>query len=373
MARGYDGQLLKPDDVAGRPEPATRDLADAVATPLDVRGWGWGERSRAWTAVTASVLLAAVTGACAGSWYANGDATLWLGVAAVLVTAAGAAVGALTARHGQQAPGAALLLLGGVLGVAAAWQVAPGGAARLAVVGLTVAAVLAILGLCTGLGRGGLTGAGSLALAVGAWELGLALTTPARTGVALGFVSVLVLGQLPRLALRGAGLTRLDDLHSGGTPVSRHQVAGALGATHRELAPATTVAAASAGAAGVLAVQTPGLWTVLAAVLLCGVLCSRARAYPLAVEVVALLAAGLAVGVRLVLLWATDGGAAAPALVVLGLLAVLPVALLAVRIPEPSLARLRRWLNRAESVAVVALIPVTLGAFGLYGLLFGAS
>lgn len=122
-----------------------------------------------------------------------------------------------------------------------------------------------------------------------------------------------------------------------------------------------------------LAVQAPGLWTVLAALLLCGVLCSRARAYPLAVEVVALLAAGLAVCVRLVLLWATDGGAPAPALAVLGLLAVLPVVLLAVRLPAPALARLRRGLNRAESVSVVALIPVTLGAFGLYDLLFGAS
>lgn len=33
MARGYDGQLLKPDDAADRPESATRDLADAVAAP----------------------------------------------------------------------------------------------------------------------------------------------------------------------------------------------------------------------------------------------------------------------------------------------------------------------------------------------------
>ncbi|MFG2097693.1 secretion protein snm4 [Streptomyces sp. NPDC048612] len=373
MARGNDGQLLKPEGAADRPDSAAGDLTDAVAAPLDVRGWGWGEHSRVWTAVTASVLLAAVTGVCAGRWYAHGGSAPWLGLAAVLVTAAGAAAGARAARLGRHAPGAALLLLGGVLGVAAAWQAFPDGAARLAAAGLTVAAVLALLGLRTGPVRGGLTGAASLALAVGAWELGLALTTPARTGVVLGFVSVLALGQLPRLALRTAGLTRLDDARSGGTPVSRHQVAGALGAGHRELVPATVVAAASAGAAGVLALQTPGLWTVLAALLLCGVLCSRARAYPLAVEVVALLAAGLAVCVRLVLLWGTDGGAPGLALFVLGLLAVLPVAVLTVRLPEPTRARLWRWLDLAESVSVVALIPVTLGALGLYGLLFGAS
>ncbi|UKY51007.1 secretion protein snm4 [Streptomyces inhibens] len=373
MARGYDGQLLKPDFAARQPDSAARDLIDALAGPLDVRGWGWGERSRTWTAVTASVLLAAVAGFCAHNWYAGEAAALWLGIVAVVLTGAGAGVGTRAARSGQRAPGTALLLLGGILDVAAAWEAVQGGSARLAAVGLTAAAVLALLGLCTGLGRGGLIGAASVALAVGAWELGLALTTPARTGVALGFVSLLVLGALPRIALMAAGLTRLDDQRSGGTPVSRHQVAAALGATHRDLAPATVVMAASAGAAGVLAVHTPGLWSVLAALLLCVVLCSRARAYPLAVEVVALLAAGLAVCVRVVLLWATDGGARVLALVALGVLAGLPVAVLAVRVPEPLRARLRRWLDLVESVSVVVLIPVALGAFGLYSLLFGAA
>lgn len=373
MARSDDGQLLKPDFAARQPDSTARDLADAVADPLDVRGWGWGERSRTWTSVATSVLLGTVAGLCAHNWYGGGDAALGLGIAAVAIAGGGAALGTLAGRKGQRGPGVALLLLGGTLGVAAAWQAVPGGSAGLAAVGLTVAALLALLGLCTGLGRAGLIGAASVALCVGGWELGLALTTPARTGVALGFVSVLVLGYLPRLALMAAGLTRLDDQRSGGTPVSRHQVAAALGAAHRELALATAVMAASAGAAGVLALRTPGLWTVLAALLLCGVLCSRARAYPLAVEVVVLLAAGLAVCVRLVLLWATDGGAPEFALAALGVLAVLPVAVRVVRVPEQLRAQLRRWLDLAESVSVVALIPVALGAFGLYGLLLGTS
>ncbi|MFH9244665.1 secretion protein snm4 [Streptomyces lydicus] len=372
MARSDDGQLLKPQFAARQSGAAARDLIEALAGPLDVSGWGWGERSRTWTAVTASLVLAAVTGVCAHVWFAGG-AALWLGIAAVVLAGAGAASGALAGRSGRPVPAAALILLGGALGVAAAWQAAPGGSARLAAVGLTVAALLALLGCGTGLGRGGLSGAACTALAVGAWELGLALTTPARTGVALGFGSVLVLGYLPRLALMWAGLTRLDDQRAGGTPVSRHQVAAALGAAHRELALATVAMAASAGAAGVLAVRTPGLWTVLGALLLCVVLCSRARAYPLAVEVVALLAAGLAVCVRLVLLWAADGGAPALALAALALLAALPVAVLAVRLPEPLRARLWRWLDVVESVSVVALIPVALGAFGVYGLLFGGS
>ncbi|MFD8546390.1 secretion protein snm4 [Streptomyces sp. NPDC059649] len=394
MARGDDGLVVTPESAVRQPGDAASHTTGTVAAPLDVRGWGWGDRSRTWTAATASVLLAAVAGVCAHSWFGDG-AALAAGIAAVVVAGAGAAVGALTrtgeqrspgavrggqpspdavrVRSGQHAPAAALLLLGGTLGVAAAWQAAPGGGARLAAVGLTAAAVLALLGLCTGAGRAALTGAASVALAVGAWELGLTLTTPARTGVALAFVSVLVLGYLPRIALMTAGLTRLDDQRSGGTPVSRHQVGAALGGAHQDLSLATVAMAVSAGAGGVLAVQTPGLWTVLAALLLSVVLCSRARAYPLAVEVVALLAAGLASAVRLLLLWATDGGAPAPALATLAVLAVLPAVLPAIRVPQPLRARLRRWLDLVESVSMAALIPVTLGAFGLYGLLFDAS
>ncbi|WP_039641380.1 hypothetical protein [Streptomyces sp. 769] len=328
----------------------------------------WDDRCRTRTAVTASVLLAAVAGIAAGTWYGAG-AALWLGGTAVLAAGGGAA---LTAAPARRAAGTALLLIGGTLGIVAAWQAAPGGAARLAATGLVAAVALALLGLRTGLGRGGLTGAATLALTVGTWELLLSLTDPVRTGVAppLGF-SLPPLGALPWLALRAAGLTGLDDRHAGTTTVGRHRAAAALAAAHRGLAPATVALAASAGAAGVLAAGAPGLWTVLTALLLAVVLFSRARAYPLAVEVVALLAAGTAVCVRLVLLCATDGGAPALALAALCLLVALPVAALAVRLPEPLRNRLRRWLDLAESVSMVALIPVGLGAFGLYGLLLG--
>lgn len=69
---------------------------------------------------------------------------------------------------------------------------------------------------------------------------------------------------------------------------------------------------------------------------------SRARAYPLTVEVVALLAAGTAVGVWLVLRWAADAGDPSGAFAALCVLAVLPPVVLAVRVPEHVQARLRR-------------------------------
>ncbi|MFI0261338.1 secretion protein snm4 [Streptomyces sp. NPDC017056] len=348
--------------------------AEAGRRALDARAWPWDERSRVWSAVGASVLLAVVAGVFAGDRYGTGQAGLWSGAAAVVAAAAGAAAGPLA---GKKTLGTALLLVGAALGTLASWEATSGSAARLAAVGLTVAAALALLGLCTGLGRGGLVGAGAVAASVGVWEAGLAVAGPARTGVVVGLLSVLVLGYLPRLALMSAGLTRLDDRRSGGTPVSSNRVAAALGATHRGLALATVVVAVSAGAAGLVAAGgvadgrgTADGWTVVAAVLLCVVLFSRARAYPLVLEVVALLVAGAAVCVRLVLLWASGGGNPAGALTVLCALVVLPLVALAVRLPEHVRARVRDLANLVEAVGVMALIPVAVGAFGVYGRLW---
>ncbi|MCZ0994721.1 hypothetical protein O1L44_18540 [Streptomyces noursei] len=81
----------------------------------------WDDRCRTRTALTASVLLAAVAGIAAGTWYGAG-AALWLGGTAVLAAGGGAA---LTAAPARRAAGTALLLIGGTLGVVAGWQAAP--------------------------------------------------------------------------------------------------------------------------------------------------------------------------------------------------------------------------------------------------------
>ena len=127
--------------------------------------------------------------------------------------------------------------------------------------------------------------------------------------------------------------------------------------------------AVSAGASGILAAGSGDGWSVAAAVLLSIVLLSRARAYPLAAEVVVLLAAGTAVAVCLLLQWAFGAGATAGALAALCVLPLAPLTVLACRVPGHLQVRLRRLLNLVESVSVVALIPVALGAFGVYTLL----
>ncbi|MGW1835771.1 EsaB/YukD family protein [Streptomyces sp. NPDC002067] len=334
-----------------------------VAAPLEVRGWGWGARSAAVAAGAAGVLLGAVAGAGAGRWY-GGDAAaaLWLGVAAVLSGGAGAALAAT--RTTRRATGAVLLLLGGTLGAYASWYATPGGAARLAALAGTAAVLLALFGLRAPWRRAAHLGAAAVLVSLGAWEAGLALTTPARTGAVLGLVGVLVLGQLPHRALASAGLTGLGDRPAGAGPVSRHRVAAALGATHRTLAPATVALAVSTGAGGWLAAGQGDAWAVAAALLLGLVLCARSRAYPLAVQVAAVAAAGCAACLHPVVRWAADGPAPAAG-ALLCLLAALPAALLALRTTAPR-PGLRRAVARAESVAVVALIPVTAGALGAY-------
>nr|WP_308119508.1 EsaB/YukD family protein [Streptomyces sp. JJ38] len=351
--------------------PVVHDVTDETADDLDVRNWRWGEGTRVWTAGVAHVLLGLTAAVSARIWLGADTVGVWLVVAAGAAGALGAAAAALGGRtaSGGRESGASLILLGGVLGAYGCWVTTDGAAARLAAVGAVVALALALLGVCTGLGRCALVGAGAVAVAVGGWELALALTDAVGAGLVLGVASVLALGYLPRFALMGAGLTRLDDQRSGGAPVSRHRVDNALAATHRGLALATVVAGLSAVAADWLTVSggpdgVPA-WEVTSAALFAVILLSRARAYPLAVEVVALLTAGAVLAVRLLVLWG-ERSAAGP-LAALAAVALLPLAALVIRPPDHVRVRLRRMANLVESISVVVLIPVVIGAFGVYG------
>lgn len=370
-ARIADGAVLRLVREQETPAaPVVHDVSDETAEDLDVRAWRWGDRTRAWAAGTAAVLLALTAAFAARGWLGQQDVRLPL--AAVAVLAAG--TGALVARLGGREPGTALIALGGALGLFAGWTATGAADARLAALGLAAVVTLVLLGTATPVGRGGYVGAAAVVVVVGGWELGWLLSGGYRLGAALGTASVLALGFLPRLALMSAGLTRLDDRRVAETSVSRHRVDVALAATHRGLALATVAVAASAAGGGWLAADRSNPWSVTAVALLAVVLFSRARAYPLAVEVVALQAAGAVLVVRLLVLWATadggtgggTGGVAAP-LAVLCALPLWPLAVLVARPPDHVRVRLRRIMNFVESVGVVVLIPVAIGAFGVYG------
>ncbi|MFF4606112.1 type VII secretion integral membrane protein EccD [Streptomyces sp. NPDC001339] len=353
------------------PAPVVHDVTDQVADDLDLRAWRWRPAARRATAGVATVAFTVVAALLARREFAL-DAlvgplsavTLVLLVAGVLVAKVG---------RGNRGLATALLLATGGLGVLTAWTAADAygwpGTARLAAVAGVLVLTLVFLGYFSPLGKGGLVGAVITATITVVWEVVAAVQSePARLGAVMAVFSLVLLGVLPRLALMASGLTALDDRRSGGVSVSRHQVRTALAATHRGLALSTTVTTVSATAAGWLLTlaEKPTVWTVVLASLVIVVLLSRARAFPLAAEVVALFAAASCLVVRLVMVWMEHAGGAGP-LAVLCAAAVLPLLVLAVELPEHVRVRLRRVADLVESIGMVGLFPLTFGVFGVYG------
>ncbi|WP_327679584.1 type VII secretion integral membrane protein EccD [Kitasatospora sp. NBC_00458] len=353
------------------PAPVVHDVIDLVADDLNLQAWRWRPAARRGSAGVATVAFAVTAALLARREFAlDALAGVLLGLAAAL-----AAVGALVSRvgKGNRVLATALLLASGGLGVLGAWAAADAfgwpPSARLAAVAGALTVTVALLGVLSPLGRGGLIGAVAVAVVTAVWEAVAAVQTdPARIGAVMAVFSVVLLGLLPRLALMGSGLTALDDRRSGGASVSRHEVGNALAATHRGLALATIATAVSAAGAGWLLTlaDDPDGWTVALPALVAVVLLSRARAFPLVAEVVALLTAAGVLVVRLVLLWMRhDGGAGA--LAVLCAAALLPLLVLAVQPPEHTQVRLRRLADLVESVGMVGLFPLAVGVFGVYG------
>lgn len=368
VADGAVLRLVRAEDAPSA--PVVHDVTDEAAGDLDVRAWRWGAGARRVVCGVAAAGWALTAGVLARGRFDEARAgAVLLGVSVV-----SALVGALLGRARRQSLAATLIGTAGVLGVLGVWTVGGAnswsGAGYLAGVAGVVAVVLSLLGWFTPLGRGGLVGGGALAACTAVWEAVLGTQSSgqtARAGAVLVVVSVVALGVLPRLALMTSGLSALDDRRSGGVSVSRYEVGSALEATHRGLALATVALAVSAGAAGVLVLRDVSVWSVLLAGAAALVLALRARAFPLIVEVVALLAAGTAVVARLVWVWLDQSGTAVGPLAVLVALALTPLLILAVRPAEHVRVRLRRVGDTLESLGVVALAPLVLGVFGVYG------
>ncbi|MET7718240.1 type VII secretion integral membrane protein EccD [Streptomyces sp. NPDC005407] len=353
------------------PAPVVHDVTDQVADDLDLQAWRWRPAARRASAGVATVAFAVIAALLARREFAlDALAGALVAVTLVLLTA-----GALVAKIGQGNRGlaTALLFASGGLGILSAWTAADAydwsGTVRLAAVAGALVLTLVLLGYFSPLGRGGLIGAVATAAITVVWEAVAAFQEdPARLGAVMAVFSVVLLGLLPRLALMASGLTALDDRRSGGVSVSRHQVGNALAATHRGLALATMVTAVSAASAGWLLTlaEKQTVWTVALPSLVAVVLLSRARAFPLVAEVVALFAAAACLVVRLVMLWMQHAGGAGP-LAVLCAAAVLPLVVLAVQPPEHVQVRLRRAADLVESIGMVGLFPLVIGMFGVYG------
>ncbi|WP_254878460.1 type VII secretion integral membrane protein EccD [Streptomyces sp. NA04227] len=369
-----DGAVLRLVRVEDAPSaPVVHDVTDETAGDLDVRAWRWGPETGQAVAGVAAVVWAGVAGVLAREEF--GD--LAVGGVLVAVAVLQALAGALLGRARRHGLAATLIASATVVGVLGAWTLGDAydwpGAVQLAAVAGAVTFALVLLGVFTPFGRGGLVGAAALGATAGAWEVALAVQSggraaedAARAGALLAVLSVVVLGVLPRLALMASGLSGLDDKRSAGVSVSRYQVTVALAATHRGLVLATVVVSASAAVAGVLVLRSVSVWTVLLAIGATLVLALRARAFPLTVEVVAALVAAAVVAVRLVWVWLDHTGAAGP-LAALVAFAALLLVVQAVRPAEHVRVRLRRLGDVLESVGAIALFPLVIGAFGVYG------
>lgn len=335
-----DGSLLRLVPATDAPADAVvHDVADATTDDFDGRLWRWGAVARRWACTF--LLMAALVGAAA---LVPEAATI---AAAVLVLA-----GAVIARRWHGPLGVATVLAGGAV---ALYVTHAQPLLALAVVSV----VVAVLGLCSELGRGGVFG-GLVGLALlGLW-VGLGGLPVQRAAAITAVVAVLALGVLPRLAVTASGLAGLDD--SDGV-VRRPEVRQALSAAHRGLTLATVAVACGAALPTWLLTIHSGRWTTPLACLVCAALLLRLRAFPLLPQVAALLLGSGVIAFGLLRQWQVDRFVVAGVLLAVVVAAVLRM----VVVPkEHVLARFRAVGDKVELAVVLALVPVVIGEFGVY-------
>lgn len=371
-----DGQVLRIVDIADVPAtPVVHDVTDSVAEDLDGRTTRWGPQSRRWTATTIAALAtsAALLTALANTTVAARLPVVWALAGGLAV------VGVVGARFVHRPSGVAVQLAA----LGCAWcgaALSPSGqfgrlddaaeAAAIAVGALAIA--LITLGATTALGRAGVTAGIVAAALLGGWGASaVAGASAQQTAAALGVASCVVLGVLPRVALVTSGLTGIDDRRANRESVTRRSVTAALDAAHRTLSLTTITAAASAGTAAVVLGVDPNRWSAPLAALIALTLATRTRVYPLTVQVVAITAAASAAVGGLLFAWQLRAPAWAP-VVVLAALAIAAVSAISLRLPDHINAWCRRVCDRLEAASTVALFPVALGVFGIYGQLLHA-
>ncbi|MFV2198165.1 type VII secretion integral membrane protein EccD [Nocardiopsis sp. LOL_012] len=350
------------------PAPVVHEVPEAVSMALDGHPGRWTPAAARWTSTFALVVLTLCAGWLVREQASDTAALVAVGAVAALLVAVGAAIGPTW----REPLGTAFAMSGTAAGVLAlwlarglydwpAWTFWAGSAAL-------VSALVLLLGLTSGLGRGGLTGGGvGLALAA-LWSACALLGLPGhRIAVIAAVACVVLLSLLLRLALMFSGLTVLDDDRGAGGSVTRADVLSSVAGAHRSLVIATVGVAVAAAVAGAGLAAEFDVWTGCLAAVLAGVVASRARLFPLIAQKAVLVAASLSV---LVSALTALAGAVAwgvwPALGVAAAVAVIPAVALSIEQPEHVRARLRGVTSRFEAVAVVAMIPLAIGAFGTY-------
>lgn len=357
-------RLVRVDEAP--PPPEVADITQLAGESVGARGDRW---RREW-AVLAVALACLVIGRLVGAELLSLTRQPWWLIGGAVVLGAVAIV--LARRGGQGAGWVVTALASGLLTAPVESFVAgqPAGAATGAWLGASAAlvAAVALLGQGNrGVAFGGACGAGLVAL----WgALGLLGLTATESAGIVGLVATLGLGLLPGIAMSVSGLTGLDDKLIEGGSIRRPDAADALAATHRGLNWACIAFGAVIGAAGFVLGSTPDGWAMGLAGSLAMVAVLRTRVLPLAPQRLACFAAATAIVSGL----AVGGFALAPVgtLAALIALAILLVGAIGLRLSDQLRARLARFGNTLEFLAVLVSVPVLLGLLGIYADLLGA-
>jgi type VII secretion integral membrane protein EccD len=350
------------------PAPVVHEVPEAVDGVVADHLWRWTPRAAEWTATVAVMAVALAVGLVVTNAFNGAGGLAVVAMSALAMAVTGLGVGAV----GVRSLGTALLLGGGALAAVSVWFAGDlydwpgwglwGGLALLAGV------LFAALGTGSSLGRGGLIGGGLTIVFTAVWGVCAALgLTGARAGAIIAMLCVIALSTMLRIALILSGLTSLDDRRTEGSLVSRADVHTALVGAHRSMVIGTGAVAVAAGGAGWALADEFDRWTAALAALLAIVVASRARLFPLVPQKAFLFAAALVSWAYLAYRWAErDAWALAPALGMLVIPLVVSLVVLTTPLPEHVRARLRGMANKFEAVAVVAMIPVAIGTFGVF-------
>lgn len=373
VADGEVLRLLRLDEAP--PPPEVSDVTDAVSDALGSRSglWGAGPRMLVGGVGIGAMTLAAGVAALDVPGLAAVPALVWAvcvvaGLGLALVRARSVAWALLAAALGLAFPTAVAL-------EALLASTGPSGSVTLGLAAPTITVAWLALFLVAGLGRRSAPAAlGSAVGVVGAGVATLLERTPmtgAESAGVLATAAVVVIGLIPWYAMSLSGLTGLDDQVITGRLARRETVLTTVDRAYRTLTWATFAVASTLAVALVGVAEATSPWAQWLGVALVTVTALRTRAFPLAAQVAALWAAtvpAVVVGVTVHL----RGGDGALAPTVLAGLAVVVALLVLVTPARHQRASLRRLGNVVESLAVIALVPLLIGTFGVYGQLLGA-
>lgn len=360
---------------AAPPPPAVIDLTDAATDAHARRSDRWDERSRLALAGVAAAIATATAGLVA-PFASPTVALVVLAGGTVVVTAAALVLGLLRMRSAAvlvAAAAAGCALPAGVVAAQVSGDVDPvASAVAGAGVGLALLGTVLAVAIGGGLRRVGAGAAGVMAILLSLLVLALLVAgvgTSAAVGV-VGVVAVFATGVLPWVALGSAGLTGLDQRAAEGERLDRATARDRIDDAYSVLTWSTAITSAFATIATVALVLGAPVWSPLLALAIALAGALRSRAFPLRISSAVLWSPLVLGGATAVL--ALLGGPVGAWGVAVCLLAAAGIAVLALVSPrENTRARLRGLGNALEMLAVVALLPLLFGVFGVYAELLG--